>query len=1000
MTVSQSQNSGRRARLTRVTISVVLAGIAVAELTTVSYGSEVRRVELDIPSSTVSEELRALYQATGAQIIFQDRWHMPARGVKGRYTVEEALIRILDHTRLVCEYIEGGALVIRFSQTQRLRGKCLHREPPPTEIQRTTPAPQNEMEEVDVFGRRTGTRIVDLEQVGSPLLNFNAQQIRHSGAQTLPGLLNDTTQNFGGGPTQQTHFGQPETLTNSFQGVSPNLRGIDSGATMVLLNGHPLAPSGTEAAVVDLLQIPLSAIDHVDVLLDGASAFYGSDAVAGVINIHTQRDYSGPNTLVQVGGVTDGRQEHQRLSQELGHRWDTGSILVVVENMHQGALAANERWQNSSNRIPGNPATSPFYYTNPGNLLEFNGPSATTNYAIPRQVPGSTLDLATLNAGPLNRSNSYNDSDIVPDQTLWSTLTALQQKLGDEATLFSDVLWSQRRAVRSLGGQEVTLDVTHSPYLLNPPSSGTVLEEYNLLDDLGPEITRVNVHTLNATLGVQVNLPSQWHMVVSGTDALESENEVSYNAASPGALQLATYNPSWQTSSPSPDAIFDPFGSGSNMTPAVAKAVETQPWYGSRSQLWDFSVTAGGPMGSLPAGPLKQTIGFEYRDQRFSSGVSETASFSDLRRQRYAGYLELAAPLLDNHSYPAPLRSLMLSLAGRIENYSDFGTSFAPRIGLTWEPVQHLALSSTWSHSVRAPNMEDLVTRDNTSLIRVLGSTPALVWSGGNADLHEEKASTRTLGLSFKSDDEDLPLFTAAISYFDILFRDRIQQSDFPTDILTNPAYSSVVTLNPSRSAITQVCAQSQYLSTDGSECTAAQVGAIVDLRTQNAGRLWTDGIDTQLGTHFSTSVGKLGFGLKSTYIFDYQEAALPDAPMVSLLDTLSNPLAWHLIGTGTWTVGPAQASFTIRHTKGYRNTEVEPFQRVASWTTGDVRLSYTFNVVDRFGAQPVEVALNLENVTNHYSPFVINTVANLAYDQENGSLQGRMVTLDAYLKY
>lgn len=997
MRASQLQSRERRIRSCRVSFGVGIAGAVAAGATSISHGGEARKFSLDIPSSTVSEELKQLYKATRAPILYLDSWRTPTRGVKGNYTTEEALTQILDRTGYWCQYLNDTQIVVQAFKHQPLSGKCLPKEtPPPTESPGPPPAPQSEMEEVDISGH-LGTRIAGLEEVGSPMLTWNAEQIRASGAQNLSDLLKDTTQNFGGGPTQQTHFGQVETLTNSFQGVSPNLRGLGSRATLVLLNGQPLAPSGTAASVVDLLQIPLSAVDSVELMLDGASAFYGSDAVGGVINIHTEPDYTQPKTFVQVGDGTNGHQEYHRLAQELGHRWEGGSLLLVVEDMHQGSLSANERWQNSSNSIPGGPSSSPFYYTHPGNLVLA---STGATYAIPSRAPGSTVDFSTLTAGTLNRANNYADSDIVPDQSRWSFLTQFRQNLGERATVFSTVLWSQRNALTSLGGQQVRLDVTHSPFLLNPPSD-EVDEQYNLGGDLGSEMTRVKVGTLNTTLGAQINLPGSWHLEIKGTDGQDRESELSYNAVDQNALQRAVFNPQSPPSIPDPEVNFDPFGAGRNLTPALAKTVKTQPWYGSRSQLWDFAVDANGPVLTLPAGPLHTAVGLEYRDQGFSSGISQTASWSDLRRQRYAGYLEFAVPVLDDTRYAPPFRNLMLSLAGRMEDYSDFGLSFAPRIGLTWEPVHHLTVNSTWSRSVRAPNMEDVFSRNNTSFVNPFGNTAALVWYGGNPGLHVETGSTRTLGLSFKSDDDESPRFSASVSYFDILFRDRVQQYILSTDLLADPNYRSIVTLNPSASAQERVCSQSRYLvGSDGLGCMAEQVGAIVDLRTHNAGRLWTDGIDVQLGANLPVPVGRLGFSLKSTYIFDYTEATLPDARMVSLVDTLSNPLAWHLIGTGDWSVGAVEASFTVRHTKGYRNTEVVPVQRVGGWTTADVRVAYTFDAVDRFGTQPVEVAVRCENVMNRYSPVVVNTVAGLGYDQENGGLVGRVVWVSAYVKF
>jgi hypothetical protein len=233
------------------------------------------------------------------------------------------------------------------------------------------------------------------------------------------------------------------------------------------------------------------------------------------------------------------------------------------------------------------------------------------------------------------------------------------------------------------------------------------------------------------------------------------------------------------------------------------------------------------------------------------------------------------------------------------------------------------------------------------------------------------------------------------------VFRDRIQQSAFPLDILTDPVYSSVVTLNPSASSRERVCARSTFLSIDGSSsCLGVPIDAIIDLREHNTSTLWTDGLDIRLGANFETPVGKLGFSIASTYILDYKEADTRDAPLTSLLNHDSNPLALHVVATTTWDVGDAQASLAIRRANGYRDYQTQPASSVASWTTADLRLAYTFNAAAASGAPSTEIAIDCENLLNHYSPFEINDTAHLGYDQENGDLTGRVITLSVNVKW
>src|SRR5689334_6817932 len=164
---------GRTFRWVRVFFWLAVTGCAA-----LAFGIETHRFDLNIRSTNVSEELKNLYEATGVHIIYYDEWRMPARGLQGSYTIEEALVRILGNTGLVCEYMEDGSIIIRASLSERALGRCLRpQKHPPSDAQGPTPMPQGEMAEVDVLAQ-LGTHILGLEQVGSPLVSWDQVQIR------------------------------------------------------------------------------------------------------------------------------------------------------------------------------------------------------------------------------------------------------------------------------------------------------------------------------------------------------------------------------------------------------------------------------------------------------------------------------------------------------------------------------------------------------------------------------------------------------------------------------------------------------------------------------------------------------------------------------------------------------------------------------------------------------------------------------------------------------
>jgi hypothetical protein len=222
----------------------------------------------------------------------------------------------------------------------------------------------------------------------------------------------------------------------------------------------------------------------------------------------------------------------------------------------------------------------------------------------------------------------------------------------------------------------------------------------------------------------------------------------------------------------------------------------------------------------------------------------------------------------------------------------------------------------------------------------------------------------------------------------------------FLQHLFMKPSGWSFVTHDPSAAARANVCNRSIYVPVKTESCLQLPINAIVDLRARNSATLWTDGIDARLGSNVETSLGKFEFSVAGTYILHYKQADTPDAPLVSLLNTLSNPQALHIIGSTSWTIGNAETSLDVQYANRYRDTETNPVSSIASWTTADLRVAYTFGAEDAPRSRPVEVALNCENLFNRYSPFAVNTVASLGYDQENGSLTGRVITLAVDVKW
>lgn len=177
------------------------------------------------------------------------------------------------------------------------------------------------------------------------LIQIDRTDVQRSGVSSVQELIDRLPQNFGGGLSEDTGAsfvpGSDEGNNLGF-GSGVNLRGLGSDSTLVLLNGRRL--SGTGAGnFVDISQVPLAAIERIDVLLDGASAVYGSDAVGGVVNLILREDYDGSETRVRYGSVTDGSHDRIQASQTVGHVWSRGHIMGSYDYLDQSRLAGTDR---------------------------------------------------------------------------------------------------------------------------------------------------------------------------------------------------------------------------------------------------------------------------------------------------------------------------------------------------------------------------------------------------------------------------------------------------------------------------------------------------------------------------------------------------------------------------------------------------------------------------------------------------------------------------------
>lgn len=242
-----------------------------------------------------------------------------SRPVDDAVTAEQALRELLGGTGLRFEVV-GGAFIIRVAD----------------EVVRDEPSSQGAPIVV------TGSRIRGA-QIASPVIRFDQEAMRNAGHTSLTSVVRSIPQAFGGG--QNFGVGANVGSANGIDvggAVTINLRGLGSDATLTLLNGHRLAYNGSRQGI-DVSAIPFAAVDRIEILADGASALYGSDAVAGVANIVLKRDFDGVQLEAEGGVATDGGYSRQRYSATTGTRWADGGVILSYEYARSTELLSDER---------------------------------------------------------------------------------------------------------------------------------------------------------------------------------------------------------------------------------------------------------------------------------------------------------------------------------------------------------------------------------------------------------------------------------------------------------------------------------------------------------------------------------------------------------------------------------------------------------------------------------------------------------------------------------
>ncbi|KHL25537.1 hypothetical protein PK98_02335 [Croceibacterium mercuriale] len=821
----------------------------------------------------------------------------------------------------------------------------------------------------------TGSRIRGIEPTGSPVIGLSREDLEASTATTTAQFLSELPQVFNLGVTDASFSSANNANANVTLGTGINLRGLGTESTLSLLDGRRLPQAGTQGQFFDPSVIPTTAIERIEVLADGSSGIYGSDAVGGVVNILLRRNYTGAEVFGRVS-LSDGAEEYQA-GGVIGDSWGSGSVMVAGEYGNRDALLASGRSFYTDDHRPFGGPDLRSQFSNPGNIIVGG-----TSYAIPAGQDGTNLQPGDLAAGTTNLQSIYDGAYALPSQTRYSAALTLQQDVTDWLSLDVQGFMAHRDGEQAFGGTTSTLTVPSSnPFFVHPtnPAARSVQVRYGFQDDLGNNVRRGEQDVLFVTSALNADLWGGW----SGQAFFsygEDRERSSINNVDAAALSRALADPN-------PATALNPFGDGSNTNPATLASLVGRFRVDTDYRLQEYGLSADGPLFALPAGDVRAAIGASRQEIRFVD-ISPVAN--DRSRGVNSVFGELFVPVIGGETAGAFGQELNLSAAARFDDYQDVGSTINPKFGLTWRPIDDVAIRATWGKSFRAPTLADLGNPSNGLGTFVDPTSPdgfrrVLFLRGGNAELEPEKATTWSVGADVQPSFVDG--LTLSVSYYNVDYSNRIATPGNDQLALTRPELASLITLNPDPAVINAVYAQPSF---NGVPEDPATIYAIVDGRRVNLGTVQTDGLEFIADYDADTGWGSWTAGVNAAYILNFDRQLTPDAAALDIVNTLNNPLQFIARAYLGATVGGVTGRVTVNHTGGYDNDTVTPLVEVPSQTEFDLALRYTVEGVASF-LNAVTFTLDVRDVFDNDPPYVRN--GTLAFDPNAHDPLGRTVS-------
>ncbi|MEP6609044.1 MAG: TonB-dependent receptor [Burkholderiaceae bacterium] len=877
---------------------------------------------------------------------------------------------------------------------------------------------QQQLERITITGsniRRTDTETV------APVTIITREQIERSGSLTVAEVLQKLPANTAGVFSEYANSFAPGA-------TGASLRGLGQSATLTLINGRRVAGYGfaqnIQDTFVDLNQIPASAVERIEILRDGASAIYGSDALAGVVNVILRRDFKGVEVGANYSWFESSNEYRANIVAGYG---DLGSqrfnVFGVLDYYKRDGLTMADTEYGRTRDFRSKQGGRNFQSLTGGGTWVGTGPAgsaaANTRRAYAEcAAPVNYQQAVALGLLPVNQSALALGTGVNQPGNTWCSR--------DFANVFSVIPETERvgflgkatvdfapnvQGFAEFGYSHNTTDFTFqepffagttrlsfvpgtqqlraSPFnaLFAPGSGGNPLSTNatysGVLNDLGTRDTNIVSDQYRILVGARYSIRG-WDFDSAASYSRSDIDQKSRSLLTAPTIAALAISPAIQPPTPLSTSSLYNLNRPSLNSAALRGGLVQETARKAESELKMIDTKVSGELGTLPGGAVGLALGIEYRDESINSPAGALASSGGIlgqgstsvigSRDAIAGYGELALPLT---------RQVEAQAALRYDHYSDFGSELTPKLGIKIKPTPEFLIRANWGRGFKAPSLPEISPSSafffTTITEPLTGAASQIAGSiNANPNLRPEKSTSATAGIVFEPNQN----FSLGIDYYRIKRTDQVVFEDFqaladnpnspPATVLRDPVTGFVLAIN------------GQYI---------------------NLGKVLTDGFDFDVRYKMSTLYGQFGTRLTASYVNSYK---------LDGLELVGSNLAGAFINANTiprirgqlsqdWERGPWVVQATVNYIDNYRRAlGSSTFFGTTGATAGTIpqngflsRKADSFTTLDLFGRYNITPKLAVTaavlNVFDELPPYDPGLSTTYFFDRTTYDVRGRI---------